>query len=209
VTTPFPPPDARIAALRKALRSERIAAREALPAAERQALTGRIETHLDALVARLAPGCLAFCWPWRGEVDLLPWARRWLAADPARRAALPVVLTPARPMEFLRWRPDAPMATDHHGIPIPAGDEPVSPELLIVPLNVFDAAGYRLGYGGGYFDRTLAALDPAPTCVGVAFELARCESTHPQAHDKPMDWVVTEAGVFGGSGGRAGALAFC
>ena len=78
-----------------------------------------------------------------------------------------------------------------------------------MPLNVFDAAGYRLGYGGGYFDRTLAALDPAPTCVGVAFELARCESTHPQAHDKPMDWVVTEAGVFGGSGGRAGALAFC
>ena len=79
MTTPFPPPDARIAALRKALRSERIAAREALPAAERQALTGRIETHLDALVARLAPRCLAFCWPWRGEVDLLPWARRWLA----------------------------------------------------------------------------------------------------------------------------------
>lgn len=90
------------------------------------------------------------------------------------------------------------MATDHHGIPIPAGDEVVSPALLIVPLNVFDAAGYRLGYGGGYFDRTLAALDPTPTCVGVAFELARAGSTHPQPHDQPMDWIVTEAGVFVG-----------
>ena len=67
------------------------------------------------------------------------------------------------------------------------------PALRIVPLNVFDAAGYRLGYGGGYFDRTLAALDPAPTCVGVAFELARAGSTHPQPHNKPMDWVVTGA----------------
>ena len=198
MTPPSPPADAPIAALRKALRHERIAAREALPDAERQALTRRIEAHLDTLMARLAPRCLAFCWPWRGEVDLRPWARRWLAADPARQAALPVVLTPARPMAFLRWRPDAPMATDHHGIPIPAGDEVVSPALLIVPLNVFDAAGYRLGYGGGYFDRTLAALDPTPTCVGVAFELARAGSTHPQPHDQPMDWIVTEAGVFGG-----------
>ena len=69
-----------------------------------------------------------------------------------------------------------------------------------MPLNVFDAAGYRLGYGGGYFDRTLAALDPAPTCVGVAFELAR--PVHPpQPHDQPMDWIVTEAGPGASVGG--------
>ena len=186
--------EAEIAALRKNLRSARIAAREALPEHDRRRLTARIESHLDALLARLAPTRLAFCWPWRGEVDLVPWMNRWLAADPARQAALPVVLTPARPMGFLRWHPGAPMAKDHHGIPIPGGDERIEPELLLVPLNVFDAAGYRLGYGGGYFDRTLAAVDPKPKTVGVAFELARADTTWPQAHDQPMDWIVTETG---------------
>jgi len=200
VTHALPAPeahsDAETAARRKHLRSARIAAREALPSADRQTLSARIETHLDSLIARLAPTRLAFCWPWRGEVDLVPWAGRWLAGDPARQAALPVVLTPARPMSFLRWRPGAPMAKDHHGIPIPGGDEHLEPEVLLVPLNVFDAAGFRLGYGGGYFDRTLAALDPAPLTVGIAFELARADTTWPQPHDHPMDWIVTETGVW-------------
>jgi 5,10-methenyltetrahydrofolate synthetase len=87
------------------------------------------------------------------------------------------------------------METDHHGIPCPRHES--RPELILVPLNAFDAAGYRLGYGGGYFDRTLAALDPAPLCVGVAFELARTDTTFPQPHDQPMDWIVTEAGRHG------------
>lgn len=200
VTSPFPASPARsgseIATLRKNLRNARIAAREALPPTTRAALTARIETQLDTLVDRLAPMRLAFCWPWRCEADLVPWVRRWLAAEPARQAALPVVLNPAQPMGFLRWTPDAPMATDHHGIPIPGGDERLAPDLILVPLNAFDAAGYRLGYGGGYFDRTLAALDPAPPTVGVAFELARADTCWPQPHDQPMDWLVTEAGCW-------------
>jgi 5,10-methenyltetrahydrofolate synthetase len=199
VNSPLPRPEAdsgaEIAALRKNLRIARIAAREQLPDAERKALTTRIEGHLDTLLARLAPMRLAFCWPWRSEVDLVPWVSRWLAADPARRAALPVVRNPGRPMAFLRWAPGAVMETDHHGIPIPADGERLEPDLILVPLNVFDAAGYRLGYGGGYFDRTLAALDPLPVCVGVAFELARTETAYPQPHDQPMDWLVTEAGA--------------
>lgn len=87
------------------------------------------------------------------------------------------------------------METDHHGIPIPADGERLEPDLILVPLNVFDAAGYRLGYGGGYFDRTLASLDPLPVCVGVAFEVARTETAYPQPHDQPMDWLVTETGA--------------
>ncbi|MDY0034853.1 MAG: 5-formyltetrahydrofolate cyclo-ligase [Zoogloea oleivorans] len=199
MNSPLPRPaadsGAEIAALRKNLRNARIAAREQLPAAERQALTARIEAHLDALLAHLAPTRLAFCWPWRNEVDLVPWMNRWLAADATRRAALPVVRNPGQPMAFLRWTPDAAMDTDHHDIPIPADGERLEPDLILVPLNVFDAAGYRLGYGGGYFDRTLAALDPLPVCVGVAFELARTETVYPQPHDQPMDWIVTEAGA--------------
>ena len=203
VTSSFPFPEAParakseadIAAARKKLRNARIAAREALPEALRQALTARIETHLDTLLGQLAPARIAFCWPWRGEVDLVPWAHRWLAADPARRAALPIVRQPEQPMEFLRWQPGAEMETDHHGIPVPTGAEALEPDLILVPLNVFDAAGFRLGYGGGYFDRTLAALDPAPLTVGVAFELARADTTWPQPHDHPMSWIVTEAGA--------------
>ena len=197
---PLSPPRAthsgqEIAALRKALRNERIAAREALPEADRQGHTARIEEHLDTLIARLAPERLAFCWPWRGEVDVTPWVRRWLATSPSRQAALPVVDARHQAMRFLRWHPEREMGRDLHGIPVPTGDEAVQPEVVLIPLNVFDKAGYRLGYGGGYFDRTLATLRPAPVCVGVAFELARAASVHPQPHDQPMDWIVTEAGA--------------
>lgn len=199
VPPPFPhsSPDSgkEIAALRKSLREARIAAREALPEHARQHHSRLIETHLDALIARLAPQRLAFCWPWRGEVDLVAWVGRWLAGDAAREACLPVVDKPGQAMRFLRWYPEAVMERDHHGIPIPAEAAALTPELVLIPLNVFDRAGYRLGYGGGYFDRTLAALRPAPICVGVAFELARADTVHPQDHDQPMDWIVTEAGV--------------
>jgi len=105
------------------------------------------------------------------------------------------VRKPGQPMEFVRWQPGAAMESDHHGIPVPTGAEALEPDLILIPLNVFDATGFRLGYGGGYFDRTLAALDPAPLTVGVAFELARADTTWPQPHDHPMSWIVTEAGA--------------
>jgi 5-formyltetrahydrofolate cyclo-ligase len=70
------------------------------------------------------------------------------------------------------------------------------PDLILLPLNGFDAAGYRLGYGGGYFDRTLAALSPRPLAVGVGFEINRLDSIQPESHDQRLDWIVTEAGAF-------------
>lgn len=83
----------------------------------------------------------------------------------------------------------------HPLIPAPVDTPFLQPELLIVPCNGFDAHGYRIGYGGGFFDRTMAALDPAPTTIGVAFEAARIEDVQPQAHDRRLDWIVTEAGI--------------
>jgi 5,10-methenyltetrahydrofolate synthetase len=85
------------------------------------------------------------------------------------------------------------MATDRHGIPVPADGEDVVPEVVLVPLNAFDARGFRLGYGGGYFDRTLETLQA--TAIGVGFELGRAATVFPQDHDRPMDWIVTEAGA--------------
>jgi 5,10-methenyltetrahydrofolate synthetase len=75
------------------------------------------------------------------------------------------------------------------------GTQAVTPGALLIPPIGFDAQGYRLGYGGGYFDRTLASLDPQPLKIGVAFELSRIETIRPQPHDIPMDFIVTEAGI--------------
>lgn len=80
-------------------------------------------------------------------------------------------------------------------LPVPDGTEVVRPEALLIPPVGFDAQGYRLGYGGGYFDRTLAAMVPQPLKIGVAFELSRIPTIYPQPHDVPMDFIVTEAGV--------------
>lgn len=156
-------------------------------------LSGRIALHLDALMAQLQPRTLGFCWPYRAEPDLREWVQGWLAAGAGRVAALPVVLERHAPMVFRRWLPGVPMPLDRHGIPHPAEGEPVSPELLLIPLNAFDARGYRIGYGGGYFDRTLAGM--RTIAVGVGFEIGRVPDTHPQRYDRPMQWVVTEAGV--------------
>lgn len=179
-------------AQRKALRQHALQARQALSADEHRALSAALIVHLDVLVATLAPTRLALCWPYRKEVDLRAWAAAWLAAAPQRVLALPVVVEKHAAMQFHQWTPDAEMATDRYGIPYPANAVEIAPEVVLVPLNAFDAAGYRLGYGGGYFDRTLAGL-PA-IAIGVGFELGRVPSALPQAHDRPMDWIVTERG---------------
>ena len=82
-----------------------------------------------------------------------------------------------------------------YNIPVPRGTEVLVPDVLLVPPVGIDAQGYRLGYGGGYFDRTLAVLERKPVCIATAFELSRIVSLHPQAHDVRMDFVVTETGI--------------
>lgn len=178
------------------LRARALAAREALPDTERRRLTAAVCANLTPLLARLAPRSLAFCWPYRGEADVTGLVADWLAEDERRVAALPVVPGPAAPLQFVRWRPGEALREGAFGIPIPEACVPASPDLVLVPLNAFDAQGFRIGYGGGYFDRTLAAANPAPCTVGVGFELGRVDSIRPAAHDRPLDWLVTEAGVF-------------
>ena len=179
--------------VRALLRREKLAAREALPTAEHQRLSAALGAHLEAFLARREPGVLGFCWPMRGEFDLLPLAPHLLAAG--WRLALPVVITPNAPLAFRAWTPATAMSKDRYGIPSPLDGDWLTPDVLLLPLVAFDDAGYRLGYGGGYFDRTLAALVPSPLAVGVGFELARTDSIAPEPHDMRLDAIVTEAGV--------------
>jgi 5-formyltetrahydrofolate cyclo-ligase len=168
-----------------------------LEAASDVVRNGALEARLAALVVRLAPLSIGFYWPLRGEFDARGWIASWLAADPSRRAALPVIAERHAPLAFHRWTPDAPMREGHHGIPEPASLEPMMPDLLLVPCVGFDAEGYRLGYGGGYYDRTLAAWpgDALPVAVGIAYEACRIDDgvLEREAHDLPLDAVVTDA----------------
>ena len=181
------------AAWRRARRQELIARREATADAARAAWSTAIERHLLALLRRLPAGILGFYWPVRGEFDPRPAVRTLLAEG--WRAALPVIERKAAPMAFRGWTPDAEMTPGRFDIPVPQGGAALAPGVVLAPLVGFDAAKFRLGYGGGYFDRTLAALVPRPAAVGVGFELGRLASVRPQPHDLPMDWIVTELGA--------------
>ena len=187
-------------AFRNALRSRLIAAREALPADIHAQLSRKVERHLGALVDALNPAVLAFCWPFRGEFDARALVSGRLPGG--LRACLPVVMDNDSPLEFREWTPNSEMIEDRYGIHIPARGEALRPDAILMPLNGFDEAGYRLGYGGDYFDRSLAALTPRPRAIGVGFELARVASIRPQAHDLPMDFIVTESGIFQVEAGR-------
>ena len=109
--------------------------------------------------------------------------------------ALPVVEEKARPLLFRPWQPATRLAPGIWNIPVPAEGRPVRPDALLVPLVGFDGEGYRLGHGGGYYDRTLAAMAPRPLAIGVGFAASRLPTIHPQPHDVPMDLIVTEEGV--------------
>jgi 5-formyltetrahydrofolate cyclo-ligase len=183
---------------RKSERGRLIAARLALGAEQLAQLRAALDTHLERAFPGLAGGVVAFCWPFRNEYDA-----RFLARGLRERGAqtaLPVVVKYGQPLIFRLWKPGDVLAKGVYDIPYPASGEAVVPDVALVPMNGFDAGGYRLGYGGGFFDRTLAALRAGgasrPVAIGVTYELARMATIHPQSYDIPMDYVVTERGVY-------------
>jgi len=130
-------------------------------------------------------------------------ARAYDARHLARRlraqgatTALPVVVGRELPLVFREWHPGVPLAPGALGIPHPVGSRELVSQAILVPVNGFDALGYRLGYGGGFFDRTLAALAGSTVSIGVGYELARVDTVRPQSWDLPLDWLVTERGVY-------------
>jgi 5-formyltetrahydrofolate cyclo-ligase len=179
---------------RRALRARLIAERESIDSRIFERNSAAITATVSSLVAARSPRLLGFYWPHRRECDLISIAGSAVAEG--RQAALPMVIGPGKPLEFRRWWPGIAMATGVYDIPFPASGEPVVPDLIVLPMVGFDSAGYRLGYGGGYYDRTLAAFRPRPFTIGVGFELGRVDTIEPQPHDVPLDMIVTEAGVF-------------
>lgn len=188
------PPDAPwpdVTAFRRSERERLRALRTAVGAEVRAAAVANIDRVVEALLRAQPDACLAFYWPIRGELALFATMQRAVASGTI--VALPVVADPHGPLQFRRWTPASRMEPGVWKIPIPAEPIEVDPHVLFVPLVGFDPGRYRLGNGGGYYDRTLAVRSPRPRTVGVGFECLRVPTIHPQAHDLPMDWVVTEA----------------
>jgi 5-formyltetrahydrofolate cyclo-ligase len=179
---------------RKAERARLIAAREGLDAATLEGFRQRIDAYLWRSFPGLAAATLAFCWPIRKEYDARHLAQR--LRDRGAVTALPVIVAPRQPLVFHEWHPGVALASGPFGIPYPVGSAPVVPSAVLLPMNGWDEAGYRLGYGGGFFDRTLASLARRPVVIGVSYELARMKTIRPQSWDIPMDWVVTERGIY-------------
>jgi 5-formyltetrahydrofolate cyclo-ligase len=177
---------------RRAERERLLALRQALPPADRRRFGERIEAEARRLTTGL-PGILGVYWPFRAEFDPRPLVEHAIAEG--RGIALPVVVDKKGPLEYRSWRPGEKLVDGVWGIPVPDKREVVTPAIVLAPLVGFDRECYRLGYGGGYFDRTLAAFDPRPLAIGVGFELSRLETIYPQDFDIPMDLIITEAGV--------------
>lgn len=178
---------------RRALRARLLAQRAALPA--RAEADTRIAAALSELLAGLAVRCLGFYWPIQQEFDARAAVAQWLVAVPGRHAALPSVSRPGAPLDFHLWTPDAPMATGHYGIPVPDGTEAATPDALLIPCVGFSPDKFRLGYGGGFYDRTLAAMAQRPVAIGIGYDACRI-ALQAQPHDIAMDWIVTELGAF-------------
>jgi 5-formyltetrahydrofolate cyclo-ligase len=185
------------AALKAWRRSERqrlLVLRTGAPAAERRQWGQQIELRLRSLFGERRGTILGVYWPFQGEFDPRPLID-WLIAK-GSVVALPAVVDKKGPLEYRSWRPGEPLVDAVWNIPVPQKREIVIPRAVLAPLVGFDRQCYRLGYGGGYFDRTLAALSPPPLAVGVGFELSRIETIYPQPFDIPMDVVVSEAAMW-------------
>ena len=169
--------------------------------AERQALVDRHQrsVHLQEvlrvwLVGRTERTIGAY-WPIKGEFDALPALYRWSEADERRRIGLPVIDRDTKQLRFHVWYPGCPMEEDAYGIPKPKDTEAFEPQLLLVPCVGFGPQGLRLGYGGGFYDRTLAALQPRPVTVGVGYAHGLVPWLEAEPHDVPLDAMLTDEGL--------------
>ncbi len=178
--------------------ADKRSAREAATAARRRA-QARADpapalAALDALLAERAGQVVAGYLPMRTEIDPRPAMALAAARGPV---CVPVTHGRGRGLTFRAWRPDAPLVDGGFGTQVPAEGAALRPDVLIVPCLAFDAAGTRLGYGAGHYDRTLEALRAEGPCfaIGLAFAAQQVEGLPTEPTDQPLDLVVTERGT--------------
>ncbi len=183
--------DATIASWRREQRGKLIAMRETINGAERAAAARIIADKLDRIADARGVRSIGLYWPIKNEISLLHWGGM-LAQRTGAALSLPVVIEPKAPLEYWRWIPGEAMEAGFWNIPRPTRREVLTPDLVLAPVVGFDRANYRLGYGGGYFDRTLAVLRPRPLVIGIGYGFSALETIFPQPHDVPLDGVLTE-----------------
>lgn len=177
-----------VARWRRGERQRLISARLAISAADRAKIAEKVCHALDRIVDPFGHPVVGVYWPFRGELDLRGWMKEmW---DSGARIALPVVVAKGKPLVFRAWRPGCRMERGIWNIPVPADNEQLVPEIVISPVVGVDRDGYRLGYGGGFYDRTLASLANKPLVVGIGHPVAEIETIFPLPHDIPMDKVL-------------------
>jgi 5-formyltetrahydrofolate cyclo-ligase len=211
------------AADKKALRQRLVQERLHLP--DRLARIARLQQVMRMWLMDRSDAVVGAYWPIKGEFDPLPALYRWqedavlgssvraedlerhktqsglnmlVGSEQQRRIGLPVVNKEHKTLIFYSWYPGCPMETDAYDIPKPKDTAIVVPTLLFVPCVGYGPGGYRLGYGGGFYDRTLATLQPKPFTVGLAYSNALVPDFQPEAHDVPLDAILTDAGVVWG-----------
>lgn len=153
-----------------------------------------LEQHFGASRLRVV---LAGYMPMRSEISPLPAMRAHSGP-----VCVPVIVAPDTPLEFHRWSADAPMQRGRFGADIPVASDPLAPRVLIVPLLAFDARGYRLGYGGGFYDRTLAQLRARGDvlAIGLAYDAQAQPDVPTEPTDEPLDLIATQSGLTSVSG---------
>jgi 5-formyltetrahydrofolate cyclo-ligase len=169
--------------------------------AERQSLIDRHQRamHLQEVLRVFLMGrkehSIGAYWPIKGEFDALPALFRWTEADATRRIGLPVIDKASMQLSFQVWFPGCDMEEDAYGIPKPRGTPRFEPNLLLVPCVGYGPGGVRLGYGGGFYDRTLVTLQPRPLTVGLAYSHGYVPWLTPEPHDVPLDVILNDEGV--------------
>ena len=188
--TPFefqPSQDKRL--LRKQLQAERLAMHD------RHERAVNLQQVLRVWLLSRKESTVGAYWPIKAEFDALPALYRWSESDDARRIGLPVINRETKHLRFHVWFPGCPMEEDAFGIPKPKDTEAFEPALLLVPCVGYGPDGTRLGYGGGFYDRTLADLSPRPYTVGVGYGHGHIPWLKAEPHDVPLDAILNEDGV--------------
>ena len=187
------------AQVKKALRSALIAQRSQLP--DRLEREDLLQRAMRIWLVGRTDIVIGAYWPIKGEFDPLPALHRWkedgelLEQPEPRRIGLPVVNKETRSMSFHAWYPGCPMEEDAYGIPKPKDTEIITPTLVFAPCVGYGPGGYRLVYGGGFYDRMLASLSPKPVSVGLGFGMGFLPDLEPEAHDMPLDAILNEYGA--------------